>query len=54
MAYAEKMLGVGVDVTTLTIEGAYHGFDGATKNQFVQQVLQGRISWLKEALENVK
>ena len=51
LAYAEKMQNGGVDVSTVTAEGAYHGFDGPTENSYVQEMLWGRISWLKEALE---
>ena len=50
MAYAEKMRAAGVDVTTETVEGAYHGYDGATQNPFVQKALQNRIDWLKAVL----
>ncbi len=50
IAYAQKMEQSGIDVTLRNVSGAYHGYDGAVENAFVQRELAVRITWLKEAL----
>ncbi len=54
IAYAGKMKEAGVDVTLEEIPGAYHGFDGDVHNAVVRKVLDTRIAWLQDALNQVQ
>jgi len=54
IAYAGKMKEAGVDVTLRQIPGAYHGFDGDVNNAVVRKVLDARIAWLQNALDQVQ
>ena len=49
-AYGEKLQKAGVDVTMQKVPGAYHGYDGDVNNPYVRQMIDLRISWLRDAL----
>ncbi len=54
IAYAGKMKAAGADVTLVQIPGAYHGFDGDVNNAAVRSVIDSRIAWLWDALEQAE
>ncbi len=54
IAYAGKMKEAGVDVTLVQIPGAYHGFDGDVNNEAVRRVIDSRIVWFRDALEQAE
>ena len=51
IAYANRLQNAGKKVSLRSVEGSYHGFDADWEYAFVQDVVRGRITQMREMLE---